>query len=75
MIIVQELHLWIITKFFIEKYQNRRPRTHSERLECVKNHASKVASGLDMIGTFFENPKRNVRNDWQVQENSMNVTI
>ena len=57
------------------KYKNKKPKTHSEKLEFVKSYAPKVVAGLDMINTFFDNIKRSIENNWQIQENSMKVTI
>jgi aspartate aminotransferase len=58
-----------------QKYKNQKPRTHSERLNFVKDNAPKVVSGLDMIATFFENLKSNIKSDLQTHETSMKITI
>ena len=57
------------------KYKNQKPKTHSEKLEFVRTNAPRVSSGIDMISTFFDNLKRNVKTDLQTHENSMKITI
>ena len=58
-----------------QNYQNQKPKTHSDRIEFVKNNAPKVVSGLDMISTFFDNLKGKSRKDLQICENSIKITI
>ena len=57
------------------KYKNQKPKTHSEKLEFVRTNAPRVSSGIDMISTFFDNLKRNVKTELQTHENSMKITI
>ncbi len=58
-----------------QKYRNQKPKTHSEKLEFVRINAPRVASGIDMLTTFFDNLKRDVKTEIQTHENSMRITI
>ena len=58
-----------------QKYRNQKPKTHSEKLEFVRTNAPRVASGIDMLTTFFDNLKRDVKTEIQTHENSMRITI
>ena len=57
-----------------ENYQNQKPRTHSERIEFVKNNAPKVVSGIKMIETFFGNLQNETKIIEKTKE-SMQVAI
>jgi aspartate aminotransferase len=57
------------------KYKNQKPKTHSEKLDFVRTNAPKVASGIDMITTFFDNLKRNVKTEVQTHETALRITI
>ena len=41
-----------------QKYLDDKPKSRSEKMEFVKNYAPKVVSGIEMIGKFFENLKK-----------------
>jgi aspartate aminotransferase len=58
-----------------KNYKNQKPKTHSEKLEFVRANAPRVASGIDMITTFFDNLKRNGKTQMQTHENSMRIAI
>jgi len=58
-----------------QQYRNQKPKTHSEKLEFVRTNAPRVASGIDMLTTFFDNLKRDVKTEIQTHENSMRITI
>ena len=57
-----------------QKYLENKPKTSSEKLEFVKNNAPKVVAGLDMIGRFFEDLKRNNMHELQSKQNSLITT-
>ncbi len=57
-----------------QKYIENKPKTSSEKLEFVKNNAPKVVAGLEMIGRFFEDLKRNNMHELQIQQNSLITT-
>ena len=54
-----------------KNYLENKPRTSSERVKFVKNNAPKVVAGLEMIGRFFENLKKEVPQKLQIQKNSV----
>ena len=41
-----------------EHYQNKTPKTNSEKIEFVEMYAPKVACGIKMIERFFDDVKR-----------------
>ena len=57
-----------------ENYQNQKPKTHSEKIEFVKNNAPKVVSGIKMIESFFANLQKETKIIEKTQE-SMQVAI
>jgi aspartate aminotransferase len=57
-----------------QKYLENKPKTSSEKLEFVKNNAPKVVAGLEMIGRFFEDLKRNNMHELQIKQNSLITT-
>ncbi len=57
-----------------ENYQNQKPKTHSERIEFVKNNAPKVVAGIKMIETFFGNLQNETKIIEKTKE-SMQVAI
>ena len=57
-----------------QKYLENKPKTSSEKLEFVKNNAPKVVAGLEMIGKFFEDLKRNNMQEILVKQNSVITT-
>ena len=57
-----------------QKYLENKPKTSSEKLEFVKNNAPKVVAGLEMIGKFFEDLKRNNMQEIPVKQNSVITT-
>ncbi len=57
-----------------QKYLENKPKTSSEKLEFVKNNAPKVVAGLDMIGRFFEDLKRNNIQELLIKQNSLITT-
>ena len=57
-----------------ENYQNLKPKTHSEKIEFVKNNAPKVVSGIKMIEKFFVNLQNEPKINEKTKE-SMQVAI
>ena len=57
-----------------ENYRNRKPKTHSEKIEFVKNNAPKIVSGISMITKFFEELKKNNSNNLNIKKESMSIT-
>lgn len=45
-----------------ENYQKQKPKTHSEKIEFVKNNAPKIVAGIEMITKFFEVLKKDGTN-------------
>ena len=57
-----------------QNYQDQKPKTHSERIEFVKENAPKVVSGIKMIEKFFGNLKTETKIIEKAKE-SIQVTI
>jgi aspartate aminotransferase len=57
-----------------QKYIENKPKSSSEKLEFVKNNAPKVVAGLEMIGKFFEDLKKNNVHELQIKQNSLITT-
>jgi aspartate aminotransferase len=57
-----------------QKYLENKPKTSSEKLEFVKNNAPRVVAGLDTIGRFFEDLKRNNIHELQIKQDSLITT-
>ncbi len=52
----------------LQNYLNDKPKTSSERVEFVKNNAPKMVAGIDMIGKFFEDLKKDSSHDLQTEK-------
>ncbi len=52
-------------KMTLENFQNQPPKTHSDRVEFVKNNAPRIVSGIKMIERFLEDNK--VSADLEIQ--------
>ncbi len=57
-----------------QKYLENKPKTSSEKLEFVKNNAPRVVAGLNTIGRFFEDLKRNNIHELQIKQDSLITT-
>ncbi|MEO2201694.1 MAG: aminotransferase class I/II-fold pyridoxal phosphate-dependent enzyme [Nitrosopumilus sp.] len=57
-----------------QKYLENKPNTSSEKLEFVKNNAPRVVAGLNTIGRFFEDLKRNNIHELQIKQDSLITT-
>ena len=57
-----------------QKYLENKPKSSSEKLEFIKNNTPKVVAGLEMIGRFFEDLKRNNMHELQIKQNSLITT-
>jgi aspartate aminotransferase len=53
------------------KYLENKPKSHSEKLEFVKNYAPKVVAGIDMIAEFFTNLRKDALDDLEIKKSSM----
>jgi aspartate aminotransferase len=51
----------------LQNYLENKPKTSSERAEFVKNNAPKMVAGIEMIGRFFEDLRRESSPDLQTQ--------
>ncbi len=51
-----------------QNYLNNKPKSSSERIEFVKNNAPKIVAGIEMIGKFFEDLKKEPLRDLQIQK-------
>jgi len=51
----------------LQNYLENTPKTSSERAEFVKNNAPKMVAGIEMIGRFFEDLRRESSPDLQTQ--------
>ncbi len=51
----------------LQNYLENTPKTSSEREEFVKNNAPKMVAGIEMIGRFFEDLRRESSPDLQTQ--------
>jgi len=54
-----------------QKYLENKPKSHSEKLEFVKNYAPKVVAGIDMIADFFTNLRKDTLNNLEIKKSSM----
>jgi aspartate aminotransferase len=54
-----------------QKYLENKPKSHSEKLEFVKNYAPKVVAGIDMIAEFFTNLRKDALDDLEIKKSSM----
>lgn len=57
-----------------ENYRNQKPKTHSEKIEFVKNNAPKIVSGISTIANFFEELKKKNSNNLNIKKESLNIT-
>jgi len=51
----------------LQNYLDNKPKTSSKRVEFVKNNAPKIVAGIEMIGRFFEDLRRESSPDLQTQ--------
>ena len=56
-----------------QSYLENTPKTSSERFEFVKNNAPKIVAGIEMIGRFFEDIRKEPLRDLQTP-NSLMIT-
>jgi len=54
-----------------QKYLENKPKSHSEKLEFVKNYAPKVVAGIDMIADFFTNLRKETLDNLEIKKSSM----
>ncbi len=54
-----------------QKYLENKPKSHSEKLEFVKNNAPKVVAGIDMIANFFESLRKDSLRDLEAKKSSI----
>ena len=52
----------------LQSYLNHIPKTSSERVEFVKNNAPKMVAGIEMIGKFFKDLKKESAHDLQTEK-------
>jgi len=52
----------------LQNYLDNKPKTSSERAEFVKNNAPKIAAGIEMIGRFFKDLRKEPLSDLQTQQ-------
>ena len=52
-----------------QNYLNNKPKSSSERVEFVKDNAPKIVQGIEMLGKFFDNLRRDVSYRLQPQTN------
>jgi len=52
----------------LQNYFNDIPKTSSERVEFVKNNAPKMVAGIEMIGKFFKDLKKESSHDLQTEK-------
>jgi len=55
----------------LQNYLDNRPKSSSERLEFVKNNAPKMVAGIEMIGKFFKDLRKEPLDDLQTQKSLM----
>ena len=55
----------------LQNYLDNKPKSSSERVEFVKNNAPKIVAGIEMIGRFFENLRKESLDDLQIQKSLM----
>ena len=56
-----------------QKYQENRPKTHSERTEFVTENAPKIVAGLGMIEKFFGALKKDAVDELMMMKNSVKI--
>ena len=54
-----------------QKYLENKPKSHSEKLEFVKNYAPKVVAGIDMIADFFTTIRKDALDNLEIKKSSM----
>jgi aspartate aminotransferase len=52
----------------LQNYLDNKPKTSSERVEFVKNNAPKIVAGIEMIGRFFQDLRKEPSYDLQTQQ-------
>ena len=52
-------------------YLENKPKSSSERIEFVKTNAPKIVAGIEMIGRFFEDIKKEPLRDIQTPKSLM----
>ncbi len=52
-------------------YLENKPKTSSEKIEFVKNNAPKIVAGIEMIGKFFEDIRKESLHDLQTPKSLM----
>ncbi len=52
----------------LQNYLDNKPKSSSERVEFVKNNAPKIVAGIEMIGRFFEDLRKEPLHDLQTQK-------
>jgi aspartate aminotransferase len=55
----------------LQSYLDNRPKSSSERLEFVRNNAPKMVAGIEMIGKFFKDLRKEPLDDLQTQKSLM----
>ena len=55
----------------LQNYLDNKPKTSSERVEFVKNNAPKIVAGIEMIGKFFKDLRKEPLHDLQTQQSLM----
>jgi len=55
----------------LQNYLENKPNSSSERVEFVKNNAPKIVAGIEMIGRFFEDLRKESSHDLQTQKSLM----
>ena len=55
----------------LQSYLNDMPKTSSEKVEFVKNNAPKMVAGIEMIGRFFEDIRKESSHNLQTQKSLM----
>ncbi len=55
----------------LQNYLDNKPKTSSERVEFVKNNAPKIVAGIEMIGRFFKDLRKEPLHDLQTQQSLM----
>ena len=55
----------------LQNYLDNKPKSSSERAEFVKNNAPKIVAGIEMIGKFFEDLRKEPLHDLPIQKSLM----
>jgi len=55
----------------LQNYFNNKPKSTSERVEFVKNNAPKIVAGIEMIGRFFKDLRKESLHDLQPEKSLM----